>query len=103
MTHCLGSLASWSNASSARTADPCTAVRPKTDVVTTKSLFIASSLGVSPGGWLTLLGSAQILHGTSFALFWIWMDYRRHRVTVCATILTWEESCLQAAANGATY
>jgi hypothetical protein len=33
-------LDSFANASSARAADPCNAIRPKTDVETTKSFFI---------------------------------------------------------------
>src|ERR1700748_2762845 len=40
MTHCLGSLASLSNASSARTREPCSANRPKIDVVTTRIFLI---------------------------------------------------------------
>src|SRR5215471_2518511 len=45
MTHCLGSFASFSSASSARDAEPCKAIRPKTDVETTKSFFIRFLLG----------------------------------------------------------
>src|SRR5579863_8483417 len=56
MTHCFGSFASLSNASSARAEKPCVAIRPKIEVVMIKSLFIRFLPGIfaKRGSWRSL-------------------------------------------------